>query len=364
MFNVLFFFTAFLSPASTSNAAVSKGSTLYRGDSWQTVRQHAFLNHAFHYLNVTAIRTFAVYDLLDCTLECLSNLLCFSVNVAASKGADGEILCELLSSDKHKDKAMYAVHRNAHHFSIESSCTSSPCENDGTCVSTYRYDTFDCRCKEGFFGKYCEKVAESCKDVYNRNMTRSSQLVPLIIGSEQISVHCEMGDFGCGDGGWTPVMKIYGEMETFHYNAEYWTDKRGFNQDGGKIGFDSQQTKLPTYWNTPFRKVCLGMRIGQNKRFVVVNKQAESLYSLIAGGNYSSTSLGRDTWKTLIGPNAYLQLNCNKEGFNVMSTDSNHARARIGIIGNNENNCRSTDSWIGFGTEPFHGKTLTCGNYA
>lgn len=106
------------------------------------------------------------------------------------------------------------------------------------------------------------------------------------------------------------------------------------------------------------------MRIGQNKRFVVVNKQAESLYSLIARGNYCNTSLGRDTWKTLIGPNASLQPNCNEEGFNVMSTDSNHARARIGIIGNNENNCRSSDSWIGFGTGPFHGKTLTCGNYA
>ena len=26
-----------------------------------------------------------------------------------------------------------------------------------SCVSTYKYDTFDCRCKEGFFGHYCEK---------------------------------------------------------------------------------------------------------------------------------------------------------------------------------------------------------------
>lgn len=26
-----------------------------------------------------------------------------------------------------------------------------------SCVSTYKYDTFDCHCKEGFFGHYCEK---------------------------------------------------------------------------------------------------------------------------------------------------------------------------------------------------------------
>ena len=28
--------------------------------------------------------------------------------------------------------------------------------------------------------------------------------------SKPFSVLCHMGDFGCGDGGWTPVMKING----------------------------------------------------------------------------------------------------------------------------------------------------------
>ena len=42
--------------------------------------------------------------------------------------------------------------------------------------------------------------------------TRSnvSQLVNLYLGSEPTSVFCYMGDFGCGFGGWTPVMKING----------------------------------------------------------------------------------------------------------------------------------------------------------
>ena len=38
-----------------------------------------------------------------------------------------------------------------------------------------------------------------------------SQLVTLHVDSKPISVLCHMGDFGCGDGGWTPVMKIDGE---------------------------------------------------------------------------------------------------------------------------------------------------------
>ena len=37
-----------------------------------------------------------------------------------------------------------------------------------------------------------------------------SQLVTLHIDSKPVSVLCHLGDFGCGDGGWTTVMKIDG----------------------------------------------------------------------------------------------------------------------------------------------------------
>ena len=43
-----------------------------------------------------------------------------------------------------------------------------------------------------------------------------SQLATLILGSHQTSVLCHMGDFGCGDGGWTPVMKMNGNEALFH----------------------------------------------------------------------------------------------------------------------------------------------------
>jgi len=42
------------------------------------------------------------------------------------------------------------------------------------------------------------------------NRSRVSQLVTLHVDSKPISVLCHMGDFGCGDGGWSPVMKIDG----------------------------------------------------------------------------------------------------------------------------------------------------------
>ena len=37
-----------------------------------------------------------------------------------------------------------------------------------------------------------------------------SQLVNLTLDSKPTSVLCQLGDFGCGPGGWTPVMKIDG----------------------------------------------------------------------------------------------------------------------------------------------------------
>ena len=61
------------------------------------------------------------------------------------------------------------------------------------------------------------------------------------------------------------------------------------------------------------------MKIGQQFKSVVINHQARSLYSLIADGKYRATSLGRNTWKKLIGSRASLQPNCNGEGFNLLS---------------------------------------------
>ena len=40
--------------------------------------------------------------------------------------------------------------------------------------------------------------------------------VTLHSDSKPISVFCHMGDFGCGDGGWTPIMKINGNKVTIY----------------------------------------------------------------------------------------------------------------------------------------------------
>ena len=72
---------------------------------------------------------------------------------------------------------------------------------------------------------------------------------------------------------------------------------------------------------------------------------ASSLHSLIADGSYRQTHLGRNKWKSLISGSS-LQLNCNREGFNAYHY---FARARLGLIANEQNDCGSPDSFIGLG---------------
>ena len=157
---------------------------------------------------------------------------------------------------------------------------------------------------------------------------------------------------------------LFLSQQTFEYSFPFWSNNETFNLDGGKTGFDSQETKLPSYWNTSFSKICLGMKINNQIRFIVINKQANSLYSLIADGQYRSTSLGRDTWKSLIGSEASLQKNCNKEGFNIVGGKPSNSKARIGIISNQQNDCASWDSRIGFGTGGKPDNSNSCGNEA
>ena len=156
-------------------------------------------------------------------------------------------------------------------------------------------------------------------------------------------------------------MCSFHQQTTFSFDSTYWSDNKTCNLAGGMTGLDSEETKLPTYWNTPFTKICLGMKVGSDTRFILLPKQARSLYSLIADGVYLSTLSSRDTWKSLIAGSS-LQQNCNKEGFNTAG--SNGAKSRIGFIANNENDCNSPDSVIGFGNGNHPYTDNTCGNKA
>ena len=152
-------------------------------------------------------------------------------------------------------------------------------------------------------------------------------------------------------------------QHNFNYDSKAWCSRSSVSPENGDTGLAHFETLLPTYWSTSFTKICLGMKVDGVTRFLRVDRAAASLYTLIADGQYRATSLGRDAWKKLIGPKASLQRNCNQEGFSSRVSSSVHSRVRIGIISNQEGNCHSPDSFIGFGGGG-SGFKNACGNGA
>ena len=106
------------------------------------------------------------------------------------------------------------------------------------------------------------------------------------------------------------------------------------------------------------------MKTNDQMNFILLPLTATSLYSVIADGRHRSTFLGRNKWKTLIGSAASLQRNCNREGFNNIGVETFRGKARIGILGNEQNDCNTPDSRIGFGTGGVNDDSNTCGNEA
>ncbi|XP_031549613.1 uncharacterized protein LOC116287120 isoform X3 [Actinia tenebrosa] len=206
-------------------------------------------------------------------------------------------------------------------------------------------ETNDCRAKLGSR----KNPARSCKAILEDDPFAESGVYYIITKPYVTKVYCYMDYIpGCGGGGWTTLMKTDGHNSTFKYTSALWGNKEPYNMPGGQSGVDHKETKLPTYWTMPFNSLCLGMKTSGNTsepNWIRLKYRANSLYSVIADGRYRSTSLGRMAWKSLI-PDSSLQLNCNKEGFNSYYVTQS---VRIGIISNEQKDCGSPDSRIGFG---------------
>ena len=154
-------------------------------------------------------------------------------------------------------------------------------------------------------------------------------------------------------------------QDDFNFDSKYWDNKEVFTVQHGLEGLTEKQTKLASYWNTPFNKICLGMKVNNVTKWIAIDQHASSLFSQIADGRFRETSAGKDQWKSLID-GSFLQPNCNEEGFNYKKEfDGHHTKIRIGFVANNQDHCESPDSCLGFGTS-IKGCELTlnttCGN--
>ncbi|XP_032218125.2 uncharacterized protein LOC116601450 [Nematostella vectensis] len=311
------------------------------------------------YLDNSTFKTVPDSRPFDCSLHCLADPDCQSTNYHPPTR-----MCELCNHT-FKSRPGYRISKPGYiHFDPDKGsilsdepCRNVECKNGGMCYpvdSPSAHPPWKCVCQINTTGMLCEQwigvAASSCKDAFIKGCTKDTSYI-LNIEDKSVETFCHLTAIdGCGDGGWTLAMKVNGSKTTFPYESSLWTDKSAYNPSAGLTGFDNQETKLPSYWATPFTKICIGFKVGDTLKNMTIPYTATSLYDVIADGTYRGTSIGKTAWRALIAGSS-MQGNCNRQGFNVLG------RLRIGIMSNQENDCITCDTHLGIG-----GDVMIAGN--
>ncbi|XP_048586420.1 uncharacterized protein LOC116618647 [Nematostella vectensis] len=296
--------------------------------------------------NAGSFKTLRAASLIDCCHHCLTTSGCTSgtFHEAGSTKSLCALINHTLTNEVCAETRAGSVYFKAFKGSYADPCADVKCKNGGTCVPDCSESGFKCQCTLANNGKLCNGwtvAISSCKDILEKTSHRKNMAYTFTVGSKETDVYCHMSSI-CGSGGWTLVMKIDGAKSTFQCASSYWSDKLEYNPDSGKTGFDKNETKLSTFWGVSFENLCLGMSYSGGLRHGLLTYRATSLYDVIADGTYRGTTAGRAMWFGLLAGSS-LQNNCNREGFNPLG------RIRLGIMSNQENDCNSPDSYIGFG---------------
>lgn len=90
-------------------------------------------------------------------------------------------------------------------------------------------------------------------------------------------------------------------QKTFKYHSKHWTSDLEYNEKAG-TNMKEEETKLSSYWSTPFTRLCLGMRDAaeQDTNWISLEHAATSLSDVIDNGNYTATNLTITKWKSLL----------------------------------------------------------------
>jgi hypothetical protein len=254
----------------------------------------------------------------------------------------------------------------------------SSAANCGTCgrACTYANATGVCRggtcamgaCNAGFSdcdynpANGCE-TAGACVYASCNAIPRAAPtgVYTLNAGGINWSAYCDMTSDG---GGWTLVMKVPGRDPGFVYTSAIWTNSVTLNE--GSTDLSTTPAKFRGFFSLPFQQLRVGMVDG-SPRYLVVPVSATNVGPLnaIFAGGARATTVGRNAWRGLVGSPS-LQPNCNAEGFNQVS-GGDYQAVRLGILANQENDCGTADSRIGFGGQYNRcaaGGDVSCGNVA
>ncbi|MFM2152724.1 MAG: hypothetical protein RL199_1159, partial [Pseudomonadota bacterium] len=156
-----------------------------------------------------------------------------------------------------------------------------------------------------------------------------------------------------GSDGWELVLRARWNDTDVKYTGSFWTSDTvvGTVDDPNQGKF-----KSPLFATLPASEVRLGMKGTDGTiRWLTfpgprdASGQPMTLKQIFSSGTYYPLSITRGDWKGLV-PGSSLQPNCNMGGFNVDPARNNaHAAVRIGFLANEQNDCKTPDSFIGLG---------------
>eukprot|EP00794_Sanderia_malayensis_P010881 gene10881-12037_t len=281
--------------------------------------------------NCGAKTVYTVASEMQCYQRCLRKNNCRIINYKASDNGVAVDNCEIFEV-----------------VTMNGACTSEGGMNNWKAITVLRIAEQDTAKKE----------YQSCKQIKEDKPDSSNGVYGLKSGKH----HCIMDNSQCGQGGWTLAMKIDGTKATFDVTSSYWESNTVYNVENSLNSFEDNEAKFPAFNTLGFTSICLGMKVNNVMRWLKISKSATSLLSIFQGGNYQQTTLGRAAWMGLISGSS-LQSNCNREGFNVKRDGNMIMDARMGFIANQENDCASPDSYIGFGLRGIS-PPISCGNVA
>jgi len=188
---------------------------------------------------------------------------------------------------------------------------------------------------------------------------------------ESYRAYCLMERFG---GGWTLALKADGRKSTFAYGADLWTNDSTYRASDYKL--DTKEAKLRSFTAIAFSGILLGMRDFRRSdiKYVKLGHSDGSLQNLFDDSSNDEIDDPAKTgdWLDLFSDSS-LQPNCKEQVVNF-TVDKEYrtdrftsvlGQLRIGILGNNEKDCGTVDSFIGIGSRMYHlGGIVTTGNYS
>ena len=181
----------------------------------------------------------------------------------------------------------------------------------------------------------------SCLDILNQVPTSEDDVYWIDPdGNGAYEVYCDMTTQG---GGWTLLLKTAGDTD-LDYDDPLWTDYNLLNESS--LDLTEVNAKMESFLSLPINEL-LGCFPTQGGHCIYAdpfsNQSAVDLFSSGSqqfGSGFNGQAYSSWSW----------QPNCQYFGIN---TPYNYRRTRFGLTSNQENDCNSNDTAIGFGLAPY-----------